>query len=750
MSLAAGTRLGTYEIGSPIGKGGMGEVYRARDTKLEREVAIKVLPEELASDADRRRRFEREARAASALNHPNIVTIYEIGEDDGTAYIAMELVRGKTLRALLDSGPIAADKLIRYATQIAEGLAKAHAAGIVHRDLKPENVVISEDDYVKILDFGLAKHDKPSEREGSEAPTIDKGHTTPGTIMGTLTYMSPEHAKGLAVDFRSDQFSVGSILHEMVTGQPLFRRDTPAETLSSILRDEPEPLRSGPASLGSVVRRLLAKRPEDRYPSTVDIVNELTSSSQSLPAVSVVVLPFVNRSPDPDNEYFSDGLTDEVISDLAGISALSVISRSSAMTLKGTTKNVPTLARELGVTHLVTGSVRRAGDAVRVTADLVEASTDRPIWSQKFSGTMEDVFGIQEAISRQIVSALKVNLTDTEEREVSERPIDDPAAYDCYLQAHHEMFRFTPDALDRAQKMADAGLELIGENPLLLATRGLVSWYFLNFSIRPEERYIDEATSYATRATERDPDAFLGVFLQGLVAAKRGDLEAAVRDIRRANELKPGNAGVMIELARHLFSAGQEHTDLGLYVSEEFIRVDPLNALNWVQRAWFLRGAGRLDETEHAARRAIELADHGNPARTYAAYTLAMMGQREEAVGVFDEVAAALPDTAYGSLSAFLSRALRGDESAAVAAVTPLLEQAAHWVEYLGWHMADGYALIGRRADALRWLREAIDRGFINYPYLTEHDPFLESIRDESEYGALMQEVHRRWAGFEA
>ncbi len=261
MTLEAGNRLGNYEILAPIGAGGQGEVYEAKDLALGRRLAIKVLPTEMASDPDRLRRFEREARAASALNHPNIVTIYEIGEQDGITYIAMELVEGTTLRALIEKGPIPTDKLIRYATQIAEGLAKAHDARIVHRDLKPENVIVSRDGYIKILDFGLAKQQAPQLGAGSELPTLENVNTMPGAILGTLAYMSPEQAKNSRVDFRSDQFSMGVMLHERATGKPAFRRDTPAETLPSILRDEPELLRDVPSSLASLVRRCLAKQP---------------------------------------------------------------------------------------------------------------------------------------------------------------------------------------------------------------------------------------------------------------------------------------------------------------------------------------------------------------------------------------------------------------------------------------------------------------------------------------------------------
>ncbi|MEX1245889.1 MAG: protein kinase [Thermoanaerobaculia bacterium] len=291
MTLSAGARLGPYEILAPIGAGGMGEVYRARDAKLGREIAVKVLPSAMASDPDRRQRFEQEARSASALNHPNILTIHDIGEVDGTTYIAMELVEGKTLRELVASGEaLPTKRLLDIAVQTAEGLAKAHSAGIVHRDLKPENLMVSKDGYVKILDFGLAKLTEPVSQDASVLPTAVVSPTQPGTVMGTAGYMSPEQASGQAVDFRSDQFSFGSILYEMATGKRAFSRKTGAETLVAIIREEPEPLAQlapkAPAPVRWIVERCLAKDPEERYASTKDLARDLESVRDHLSETS--------------------------------------------------------------------------------------------------------------------------------------------------------------------------------------------------------------------------------------------------------------------------------------------------------------------------------------------------------------------------------------------------------------------------------------------------------------------------------
>lgn len=418
------------------------------------------------------------------------------------------------------------------------------------------------------------------------------------------------------------------------------------------------------------------------------------------------------------------------------------------MRFKVTDKDLKTIARELNVRYVLEGSVRRAGSSLRVTAQLIEAETDSHVWAAKYSGSIDDVFAIQEEISRKIVTALQVTLTDTESRAVAERPIDSPAAYDCYLRAQHEMFQFTPASLDRAEKLADAGVAIIGENALLLATRGLVSWYYVNFSIRLEARYLEEAAAFAVRSLEQEPENFLGIFLRGLVAAKRGDIEGAIRDMRRAHALKPGDASVARELMRHLLTAGQEHTSSCRAIRETVFQIDPLNPLNWSQVGYHHLAGGRVAQAESSLRRALELSEHGSPARTYVGFLLAMLGGREEAVWILDEVATALRSSPYGSLSAFLARALQGDADAAVRQITTLLEESACWVEYLAWMLADGHALIGHREEALRWLRRSVDQGFINYPILSTLDPLLESIRGDAEYQVLMQQVQRRWQSF--
>ena len=372
-----GTALGPYRVLEKLGEGGMGEVYRARDARLGRDVAIKVLPAEFATDPDpsagsgssrarsrddRLRRFEQEARAASALNHPNILVVHDIGSHDGAPYLVEELLEGESLRDRLRAGALPVRTAVDLAVQMAHGLAAAHEKGIVHRDLKPENLFVTRDGHVKILDFGLAKLvERPPGPAGAADASTRADQTRAGMVLGTVGYMAPEQARGQAVDHRADIFALGCVLYEMLSGKRAFAGATAADTLTAILSKDPAPLSgvgvSLPAGLQGIVRRSLEKRPEDRFSSAHDLALALTSVAEGLlteqPSAgpsdkSVVVLPFENLSPDPENAFFADGLTEELIADLSKVRALRVISRTSAMLLKDSKKDVPTIARELG------------------------------------------------------------------------------------------------------------------------------------------------------------------------------------------------------------------------------------------------------------------------------------------------------------------------------------------------------------------------------------------------------------------
>ncbi|HEY1251498.1 MAG TPA: protein kinase [Thermoanaerobaculia bacterium] len=493
MALTAGTRFGTYQIVAPLGSGGMGEVYRARDAKLDRDVAIKVLPQHLTADADALARFEREAKAVAALSHPNILAIFDFGTHEGQTYAVTELLEGETLRGRLDAGAIPQHQAVNWAQQIARGLAAAHSKGVIHRDLKPENVFVTRDGHVKILDFGLAKRAEQV-TEQTNAPT-GSGHTAPGTVMGTVGYMSPEQVRGLPVDHRSDIFSFGAVLYELLSGRKAFKKDTASDTIASIMRDEPPELsgsgRPIPVALDHIVRHCLEKDRENRFGTASDVAFALSEASGATSAVTsgsqvvaaappprrksgvwiaaavvaiaalavllllrrphaggaaaggakrVAVLPFENLGASED-DYFADGIADQVRGKLTSVPGIVVIARGSSTPYKKTTKTSQEIAKELSASYLLTATVRweKGGgkNRVQVNPELVEILSEGPPaskWQQSFDASLTDVFQVQSDIATKVAQALGTTLGAGEQRQLAEKPTQNLAAYDAYLK----------------------------------------------------------------------------------------------------------------------------------------------------------------------------------------------------------------------------------------------------------------------------------------------------------------------------
>ena len=447
--------------------------------RLDRDVAIKVLPAGVSEDSAFQKRFEREARTISQLQHPNICTLHDVGSEDGVDYLVMEYLEGETLEDRLQKGAVPIAEALRIGGEIAQAIEAAHRRGVVHRDLKPGNVMLTPTG-TKVLDFGLARDTAvPGEVVDTEAATMPAMITEEGQIVGTMPYMAPEQLQASQTDSRTDIWALGCILYEMAAGDRPFGGKSRADLIASILGSDPEPPSRKrpltPQRLDGVVRRCLEKDPERRWQSARDLAFALATAldepaetaAAGSPAPSLVVLPFTNRSPDPDNEYFSDGLTDEIIADLSKIEALRVISRSSAMRLKGTDKDLKTIGRELNVCYVLDGTVRKAGDSLRITAELIDATDDIQLWAEKYGGTIDDVFDIQERVSREIVDSLKIALTPDDDRQIAERPINDIRAYEYYLRAKHEILTFTEEGLDRGIDLLLRALDLVGENALL-------------------------------------------------------------------------------------------------------------------------------------------------------------------------------------------------------------------------------------------------------------------------------------------
>ena len=580
-----GRTFGHYKISESIGTGGMGEVYLATDIIAGRNAALKLLPMRFACDTGRLKRFQQEAHSVVALNHPNILTVYEIGEDHSTHYIASELIEGETLRQRLTGGRIQLSEAVDVAMQVTSALAAAHGAGIVHRDVKPENIMLRPDGYVKVLDFGIAKLAESAFAEatadGAESTTL--AQTNLGSILGTVRYMSPEQTRGAQVDKRTDIWSVGVVLYEMFTGQAPFTGDTPAEVMSSILEKEPPPLGSyvahTPVECQQIINKTLRKNPEERYQSVDELLQTLKglrhklqvegelqrwSAARSwlhrrpvLAAVpllllvvvlalalpffwhrnlptsppsekSIAVLPFENLNKDEENAFFAGGVQDEILSDLAKVADLKVTSRTSTMRYKSSPeRNLREIAKTLGVSYVVEGSIQRAGERVRVSAQLIDAHNDVHLWAEHYDRDIADVFAIQSEIAQQIANKLQAKLSTGEESAITERPTTDLVAYALYTRAK----QLDPsDNWDGAENSLNQEVELL------------------------------------EKATQRDPNFALAYCALSkteidLVSAAsatedREHLELARRAAEAALRLRPDLGEAHLALARYYFYAG--------------------------------------------------------------------------------------------------------------------------------------------------------------------------------------------------
>jgi serine/threonine protein kinase/tetratricopeptide (TPR) repeat protein len=735
-----------------------GEVFLAEDTELERKVALKFLPESLQSDPTALARLRREAKSAAALDHPYICKVYEVGEsEDARAFIAMEYVAGETLAARMEREPLHLIEALGIAVEMVEALAKAHERGIVHRDLKPANVMLGLDGHIKVMDFGLAREFEPQPAD-SDALTRSK-LTKEGSISGTVGYMSPEQARGERTDARSDLFSFGVVLYEMVFGVRAFEGRSAADALSAVLRDDPfAHIPQGtvvPSQVSDVIRRCLEKEADQRVSSARDLRLVLTrakdetktdSSAADIPRI--VVLPLVNLSPDPDNEYFSDGLTHEIIADLSGRDAVQVIATRSSMLLKGTDKNLRQLGQELNVQYALEGSVRKAGRALRVTAELVDIGRDIPVWSEKFDGTVDDVFTFQERIARAVADGVKVELEPAEKRGMRKHQIDNAKAYDCYLRAQQDIYRLTETSLDRAKELVENGLSLIGDNELLFATLGNIHFQYVNVTIRASEGHLDQAERYADRALAMNPGSSHALCVRGLVAYKRADIISACGHLNDSLAANPDNTDALFWLA-YLYSHVGRSWKARPH-AERLCRLDPLVPINHGVVGLVELMDGRFDETLPHYRRWHEMEpDHPFGLWCYA-FVLIQAGERADGLKLLASLPLADPPSVWDSFGLALRHALHGDAEAVVATITPELHALLGSHEQFSWHAARFYSLAGMKDVALTALRNAMRLGFINYPFVSTQDPFLEALRGEAEFDELMIEMKTRWEEFPA
>jgi serine/threonine protein kinase/tetratricopeptide (TPR) repeat protein len=731
-----------YRILEKLGEGGMGVVYKAQDTKLDRIVALKFLPKHLLCDKEAKTRFVHEAKAASALDHPNIATIYEIDEAEGECFIAMAYIEGKSIKQVIKEKKLSIEEVWKIAIQVCQGLNAAHKKGVVHRDIKSDNIMLTNEGAVKIMDFGLAKLKGVTQL------------TKPGSTLGTVAYMSPEQARGEEVDQRTDAWALGVVVYEMLTGQMPFKGEHEQAVIYSILNEDPELLTSFrtdiPSYLEQVVNKALGKDQTRRYQNIQEILQDLkTSPASTLTSPqqeeSIVVLPFDDISPGKDNEYFSDGLTEEIITDLSKIHTLRVISRTSAMRLKGTEKDVTRIGKELNVRYVLEGSVRKAGNNLRITAQLIDATTDSHIWAEKYRGTLEDVFDIQEKVSRSIVDALKLKLSPEEDQRIAQRPIDNVHAYECYLRARQEIWRFTEDALERALQYLQNGLDIVGENALLYAGMGYVYWQYVNMGIKQED-YVQKAEECAGKVFELEPESPQGHLLLGLIQMVfHGNMQQSVRHLKKVLTVNTNDLDALFWLSVLYGIIGKPVAASPLI--NKALEIDPLNSSSYTVKSLQHYYEGRFDLAIESALKSHQM-EPENPSSIYCcALTLASQHRVEDAIYFIDNNVDTTSKNFLLRVSIFLKKALLGENDVSELLTDEFITTAKRDFSYSSL-FADFYALLGHKKEALDWLENAVNRGFINYPFLSEYDPFLENVRSEDRFKKLMERVKHEWEHF--
>jgi serine/threonine-protein kinase len=788
MALSPGFCLGPYEILAPLGAGGMGEVYKARDTKLDRDVAIKVLPQSVAVDPDTLARFEREAKAVAALSHPNILAIFDFGTHEGIAYAVMELLEGETLLGKLDAGPIPQKQAVDYALQIARGLSAAHEKGIVHRDLKPDNLFVTRDAHLKILDFGLAKRiEAIAPGEETNAPTAS-GHTQPGTVMGTVGYMSPEQVRGLPVDHRSDIFSFGAIFYELLSGRRAFKRDTVSDTMAAIMRDEPPELseagRNISPALGHIVRHCLEKDRDSRFQSARDIafaLGESLSGSAAAPATpaahpprsrafrpllwaagvavlaalaaaalwlhsgaraidSLAVLPFVNAGGDPNAEYLSDGITESLINSVSQIPGIKVISRASAFHYKGKDVGAKTVGRELGVRAVLTGRIVQRGDALSIRAELVDARDDTHVWGDQYDRRLSDILTVQEEIARDISGKLRQRLTGEEKKRLTRRYTENPEAYALYLKGRYHWNKRTGQDL---QKGIGYFQQAIEKDPAYaLAYAGLADSYVIlnQWGGLPSSETFPKAKAAALKALEVDDTlAQAHATLASVHESFNWDFSAAEKEFRRAIELDPKYPTVHHWYSLLLSWLGRH--EQAIAEAERANELDPLSPIISNLRAAVFYNSRQYDRAIKAARKTLELDKGFSPALFSLGWALEQKKMYPEAIVALEEAARLSGRSIQAIAGLGHAYAVSGRREEAMR----LIEELKVWSER-GYDPLANIALVhaglGQNDEAMRWLEKAYQaRSAWLIQLALKVDSRWDALRSDARFQDLLRRI---------